>query len=252
MPTIELLYEQTCPNIAGARAALRSALEQSGLPVQWQEWDRDDPAAPARARHYGSPTILIDGRDVGGEAPQTDPSCRIYWTESGHMTGVPPVTAIVEALRSSTPAARSPHTGTGLLALLPAAGTALLPKLTCPACWPAYAAMLSSVGIGFVDYTPWLFPVTVVFLVITLALLAWRPRRGVRPLALGAVASAVVLIGKFAFDSEFTVYAGVALLAAASFWNAWPTREAACPACIENGTTREAAPSAGHPGNDLP
>jgi mercuric ion transport protein len=36
----------------------------------------------------------------------------------------------------------------GLLAL-PGVGVSLLPKLTCPACWPAYAGLLSSVGLGF-------------------------------------------------------------------------------------------------------
>ena len=43
-----------------------------------------------------------------------------------------------------------------LAALLPAIGAALLPKLTCPACWPAYAAVLSALGVSFVDYTPYL------------------------------------------------------------------------------------------------
>jgi hypothetical protein len=119
-----------------------------------------------------------------------------------------------------------------LASLLPAVGAALLPKLTCPACWPAYAALLSALGVGFVDYTPYLLPLTLVFLILTLAILAWRPRRGYAPLVLGLIAAAVMLIGKFFFDSDTATYAGVALLVGASTWNAWPIQaKAVCVNC---------------------
>jgi hypothetical protein len=223
MPKIEFLYERDCPNVDDGREALRQALRACGLPPQFQEWERHDPAAPPPARRYGSPTILVDGEDIAGEPPTDEPSCRVYSDERGRARGVPPVGLIVAALqRHGTRPARS--TPLGLFAFLPAAGAALLPKLTCPACWPAYAALLSSLGLGFVDYTPWLFPATLVFLAVTLALIAWQPRRGLAPLVLGLAASAGVLAGKFAWDSDTAVYAGVALLALASAWNAWPRK----------------------------
>ncbi len=128
--------------------------------------------------------------------------------------------------KSSLPAGRIQ-----LASLLPAVGAALLPKLTCPACWPAYAALLSALGVGFIDYTPFLLPLTLVFLIVTLALLAWRPRRGYAPLALGLLASAIVLIGNFFLDSDITTYAGVALLVGASTWNAWPRKSAISYKC---------------------
>src|SRR5215831_11945154 len=34
-------------------------------------------------------------------------------------------------------------------AVLPGIGVALMPKLICPLCWPAYAGLLSAVGLGF-------------------------------------------------------------------------------------------------------
>ncbi|SEN52532.1 hypothetical protein SAMN05216325_12228 [Nitrosomonas marina] len=49
-----------------------------------------------------------------------------------------------------------------------------LPILTCPACWPLYAGLLSALGLSFVDYTPFLFPVTAVLLFISLVSLAWK------------------------------------------------------------------------------
>lgn len=119
-------------------------------------------------------------------------------------------------------------------ALLPTVGVALLPKLTCPACWPAYAGLLSSLGIGFVDYTPYLVPFTLAFLAISLGTLVYRAksRHGYGPLALGLVAGAVLMIGKFVYDSDAAMYIGLAILVVASLWNTWPkSQQPNCPAC---------------------
>ena len=192
MPRIEFIYELSCPNVADARAQLRLALEHAGLPVRWQEWEHNDPNSPAYARRYGSPSILVDGEDVAGE-PATDavqnsagtaaPSCRIYTNSQGRSRGVPDAALIRTALEKRTENSKSslPAGRIQLAGLLPAVGAALLPKLTCPACWPAYAALLSALGVGFIDYTPYLLPLTLAFLAVTLAILAWRPRRGPKP-----------------------------------------------------------------------
>lgn len=226
MPRVEFIYDRDCPNIEDARAQLRLTLSQSGLPATWQEWERNDPAIPAYARLYGSPTILVDGRDITGDSPSGDPSCRIYANTQGRNRGVPDSTLIRTALQRHMPSTPPPARRLQFAALLPAIGAALLPKLTCPVCWPAYAAVLSALGVGFVDYTPYLMPLTVVFLAVTLAILAWRPRRGYAPLGLGIAASAIVLAGKFLFDSDIAVYTGIVFLVGASGWNAWPKKPA--------------------------
>jgi mercuric ion transport protein len=234
MPRIEFIYEHSCPNIEDARSQLRLALEQTGLPAHWQEWEHSDPNSPAYARRYGSPSILVDGEDVAGEPGSDAPSCRIYTNSVGRNRGVPDAALIRTALekRWQNPKPSLPAERLQLASLLPAVGAALLPKLTCPACWPAYAALLSAFGVGFFDYTPYLLPLTLVFLVMTLAILAWRPRRGYAPLALGLFAAGAMLIGKFFFDSDITIYTGVALLVGASTWNAWPARtKLACLNC---------------------
>ena len=227
MPKIEFIYEQGCPNIADARTQLRLALEQSGLPLHWQEWERSDPNSPAYARRFGSPSILVAGEDVAGEPPADAPSCRIYTNTRGRNRGIPDVNLIRHALEHHMKNTQSPAPARRLqlAAMLPAVGAALLPKLTCPVCWPAYAAVLGALGVGFVDYTPFLLPLTMLFLVITLAMLAWRPRRGYAPLVLGLAASAIVVVGKFFFDSDIATYAGVALLVGASVWNALPKKK---------------------------
>lgn len=222
MPNIEFIYDRDCPNIEDARSQLRLALRQSGLSASWQEWEHHDPACPAYARLFGSPTILVAGQDIAGDSPTRDPSCRIYANTRGRNRGVPDAALIRNALQRHMQSTPPPVRRLQFAALLPAIGAALLPKLTCPVCWPAYAAILSALGVGFVDYTPYLMPLTVAFLAITLAMLAWRPRRGYAPLVLGLASSAIVLVGKFLFDSDLAVYSGVVLLVVASIWNAWP------------------------------
>jgi mercuric ion transport protein len=119
----------------------------------------------------------------------------------------------------------------GLLAA-PGIGVALLPKLACPLCWPLYAGIVSSLGLGFLISTMYLLPLTIGFLVLTLFVLAFRAnqRRGHRPFLLGTAASATVLIGKFYLESNAVTYSGIGLLVAASVWNAVPRRVAeSCP-----------------------
>ncbi len=125
---------------------------------------------------------------------------------------------------------------------IPGIGVALLPKLLCPLCWPLYAAVVSSVGLGFLIGTAYLLPITSAFLVLTLAILGFgaKKRRGYRPLLLGAVASAAVLIGKFYLESNPIMYGGVGLLVFASVWNASPRRAETteCPSCSTNTTVQ--------------
>lgn len=237
---VELVYDADCPNVPAARAQLMQAFATAGAEPRWQEWAKDADDTPARVRGYGSPTILVDGHDVTGAAPHGDtPACRVYGDGSDGYQGVPPLDDIVRALQAGAPrepVRRSLRSWRLNGAMLPAFGSALLPKLTCPACWPAYAGLLSSLGVGFVDYTPYLLPLTIGFLAFALAALGYRAsrRRGYGPVLLGTMASAVVLVGKFRYDSDPAMYAGLAALVMASLWNTWPrtqSRSAPCPAC---------------------
>jgi mercuric ion transport protein len=219
---VELIYEQTCPNIEVARTRLIQAFHRARLSATWREWEVSRLETPEYARQYGSPTILVDGKDVSGDGNQASRnSCRLYATDFGYEP-VPAVEQIASMLQG---AATGAPTGLGFAAL-PLVGVALLPKLTCPLCWPAYTALLSSAGVGFMDYTPYLLPTIAVFLAITLAALAYgaRARRGYGPLWLGILGAVSVVTGKFIRESELGLYLGVGLLVGASLWNIWPHR----------------------------
>ncbi len=127
------------------------------------------------------------------------------------------------------------------LLTLPGVGVSILPKLACPACWPAYAALLSSVGLGFLISTVYLFPMTAALLSFALGAIAFRAkqRNGYGPFLMGLLAAAAVLLGKFVWESKPTMYGAFGLLVVASLWNAWPRHEppsevAMCPGCERN------------------
>ena len=60
---VELIYDADCPNVAATRARLIAAFAAAGLAPRWQEWQRGSEGSPEYARRFGSPTILVDGRD---------------------------------------------------------------------------------------------------------------------------------------------------------------------------------------------
>src|SRR5262249_29576471 len=117
---------------------------------------------------------------------------------------------------------------------LPAVAVSLLPKVACPVCAPAYTALLSAVGLGFLGRR-YLLPVTAGFLTLALAALVFRAsdRWGRGPFGVGVAGAAAVRGGGFLLGSDSTSYVGVGLILAASIWNAIPRRKTpeACLAC---------------------
>ena len=231
MPKVEFIYDEDCPNIEGARGNLVKAFTEAKLIPKWTEWDRNSNDSPSYATKYGSPTILIDGQDIANEKPQSGNNCRIY-AINGSNSGVPPVGLITTALSGNS---RSPRNWKTALAAIPGVGIILLPKLTCAACWPAYAAIMSSMGVGFFNYTEYLFPISIAALVVTLVALGYRAnnRRGYGPFYLGLLSSIAAVFGKFYFESNPIFYISISMLIVASFWNSWPNNSdsRACPAC---------------------
>ncbi len=112
------------------------------------------------------------------------------------------------------------------LMTLPAIGTALLPRFACPCTLPAYAGLISSMGLGFLMQTSYLLPLTVLTLTLALGALGFRANRrwGYGPFFVGIVAAGGMVFGKFAIASDPAVYVSTAALVGASICNAWPKR----------------------------
>ena len=244
MAYVVLLYERTCPNVVAARTHLLQAFSLAGVPAAWREVDRDAADTPAAWRLLGSPTVLVDGLDVAPAPGAEGASCRVY--EGG--SGAPSVALIATRLRQAQErAAVLPRAAPGgaaarALAAAPGVVLALLPKGMCPACWPAYAAVLSALGLGFLMQDRYLLPLTAAFLVLATAALGYRAeaRRGYGPAIVGGLSGLGLLLGKFVLDGPpAAAYLAVGVFTIAALWNAWPRRRAAsCAACPPGSSLR--------------
>ena len=102
MPTAELIYFSGCPNVTEARTRLVKAFVEARLTPRWREYRIDDPDLPEYARGFGSPTILVNGRDVTGAAPAgSAAACRLYTDDTGQRSGIPSIGSIVGALTAT-------------------------------------------------------------------------------------------------------------------------------------------------------
>ncbi len=111
-----------------------------------------------------------------------------------------------------------------ILSTLPGIGAALLPNATCPACWPIYAGILSSLGLGFLMTGPYFYVFIGLLLSISLFSLAYKAkiRRGYFPFIVGLIGATLIIAGKYYSLSEYIFYSGALLLIIASIWNNIP------------------------------
>lgn len=109
---------------------------------------------------------------------------------------------------------------------LPGIGAALLPKATCPACWPIYGGILSSVGLGFLMTGPYFYLLIGGLLSLSLLSLAYKAgsRRGYRPFWIGFIGAVIIIAGKYFALSDYLFYSGAVILIAASVWNNIPKK----------------------------
>jgi mercuric ion transport protein len=98
---IEVLYVLDCPHYAAAMAELKGVLAVEGISDQVSEILVADPGMAETLKFRGSPTILINGRDIAGESDvqHSALSCRLYPGEK--QPGVPPSEMIQRAVREA-------------------------------------------------------------------------------------------------------------------------------------------------------
>ncbi len=123
---------------------------------------------------------------------------------------------------------------------VPAAALTALPL--CPACYPAYAGILSSLGLTALLDTTVQMSLTVLFLAVALGALLFkaRSRRGYGPFALGASASVMLGLSKFVMGSDPFTYTAVGVLVLAGLLNVWPRADAACEIVLERAEPSQA------------
>jgi hypothetical protein len=101
-PDIELQWWEGCPSTERARVELREVLDGLGLQgveIRMSEVTGDDEAHAMR--FPGSPTILIDGRDVVTPNPE-EPiglTCRVYRRRDGQVSPTPDPADVRDAIQ---------------------------------------------------------------------------------------------------------------------------------------------------------
>lgn len=93
-PRIELVFFEGCPHVEEARRRLAQALGAVDLPLTWDEWDTGLTATPATYSGFGSPSILVDGRDVSGGTAGSGMRCVV-----GGAPAVAQIVAAIERVR---------------------------------------------------------------------------------------------------------------------------------------------------------
>ena len=98
---IEFLYWEDCPSHGPAWERLQAILNEKRLKA---EVTRIEIRTDEDAKHWnfcGSPTILINGRDIdpkGAQAQRIGLNCRIYHTPDGRVTPMPSEEMIRKAI----------------------------------------------------------------------------------------------------------------------------------------------------------
>jgi len=103
-PRVEFLWWSGCPSWERALGELREEMLALGLdPASIDRREVGSDADAERRRFRGSPTILIDGRDV---SPTDDPvglACRVYRLRDGRFSPLPDRADVRAALAARVP-----------------------------------------------------------------------------------------------------------------------------------------------------
>ena len=166
---IEVLYVADCPSHPPAVSLVKEALMAEGIEAEVTEVLVVDAQMARATKFRGSPTIRINGQDIGGESSHAGTlACRIY--PGSQQIGIPPI----EMVRSALTRARAEEgrregkerPGTGISASL----LAILGSVaTIGCCLPIGFA--AAVGAGaasafFATLRPWLLGLSVVLIAV--------------------------------------------------------------------------------------
>ena len=224
MPLVEFVYEKDCPNIRPTRQLLLQAFSKINRKPHWQEWEVNDSSSPDYVRHYGSPTILVNGIEIDESKDSNNANqCRLYAQSDKTFIGVPPLEKIINAIQKAITEESDAKqiSGSSLkITAIPVMLLALLPNVACPFCWPLYTGVLGAIGVNFIDYTSYIFPLLTLFLILTVAglVIGAKGKKQYKPVYLGIISSIFILIGKSFIETNVLIYSGIIGLMVSVIW----------------------------------
>lgn len=96
-PSVKVISHKGCPNHRPCLELVQEIIEDLSLEISAQEVIVEDPARAEALGYRGSPTVLVNGRDILPAPSQGVPAlaCRLYDSQDG----LPPRKAIQQALQ---------------------------------------------------------------------------------------------------------------------------------------------------------
>lgn len=100
---VTFLYFEDCPSHAEALARLQQTIAEEAVPAEIEVIKVETEAEAGQHHFVGSPTILVEGRDIDPPPPDIPfaLTCRAYRRADGRITPLPPVELIRQALRAA-------------------------------------------------------------------------------------------------------------------------------------------------------
>jgi hypothetical protein len=103
MLRVSFLYYKDCPSHELALERLRQVLTEEEIEAEVEVIEVETDAQAEQWRFVGSPTILVEGRDIDPPPPsaQFGLTCRAYRREDGRISPLPPPELIRRSLRAA-------------------------------------------------------------------------------------------------------------------------------------------------------
>lgn len=101
---IQFLFWEDCPSHPDAWRRLHDVLDELGIVAEVERIEITTEAEAQRRSFAGSPTILIDGRDIDPQ-PELPArlTCRLYFHEDGRPSPLPSHAMIARAVLAAQP-----------------------------------------------------------------------------------------------------------------------------------------------------
>jgi hypothetical protein len=103
MLRVSFLYYEDCPSHQVALERLHQVLAEECIDAEVEIVNVETDAQAEQWRFVGSPTILVEGRDIAPSLPdvQFALTCRVYRREDGRISPLPPPELIRRSLRAA-------------------------------------------------------------------------------------------------------------------------------------------------------
>lgn len=202
---IDFIFRPNCPYIDEAKKLIEKLKKEPSVSMDVREWNTSSDETPSEFRHYESPSYLINGKRLN---PSSEKACRCIRPHKKLPSYNALKKAVIQAMHGKSSLVLA-------LTSIPTALLSLLPFANCPCSFVATVALLSSVGLSWIN--SYIIPLFIFFLSTSLICLYTMAKKSKRFIffAFAVASSALLILGKW-LDVTCLAHIGAFGLIAAS------------------------------------